>query len=72
MATLPANNYIVLAIAVYESKTFRYIVSHVECGATHCVTIEEEPKTSDQHDNPLKLLSVDSLIDLSHANKSIL
>jgi hypothetical protein len=72
MATLPANNYVVLAVAVYASKTFQYIVFHVERGITHGVTIEEEPKTSNQHDNPLKLLSVDSLIDLSHANKSIL
>ena len=41
-------------------------------GLTHCVTIEEESETSDQHDNPLEALPVDSLVDLSHADISIL
>lgn len=39
---------------------------------TYSVPIQKESKASNKHDNPLKALSVNSLINLPHANISIL
>jgi hypothetical protein len=47
-------------------------LSDLVCSPTHCVTVEEETKTSDQHDYPLIALPVDGLVDLAHADISIL
>jgi hypothetical protein len=53
-----------------QSQQLSYLQAHIL--VSHCISIEEETQAGDQYNNPLIALSVDGLIDLPHANISIL